>query len=805
MLLVVELLAAWSVVRTDLFLHQPVERALQRVADQLGGRFTFQSIGPAGLTGIEIRQLVFQQTRGEPLGARIETVRLYADLGALVSGELRPGRISCAGLSLRLDMESISSLIQDRLVGDSNARMAGRSARRPSMPDWRSLWSRLPSTVLLESANLELEHSALWPSSRHLALEGLRIELATLGHRPEVRLAGSFRLEGLTGGRLLGRWEDDQGASVSFDFAEPLDLASSIRSGWFDPQRVRFPLPAGSSATMVGLDLVTSPGRVTLRGVEVANLNARIPGVERWRLDGFEADRLHVNLSPVGPRIRLESGQVLVAGILEWVALGVEEGLLFSDWSFHHPRAELTFRGPGEGRLIADLARSSYTHDLVVSLRGEQYPAREWGRLIPSELGLRLEAGEFTGQVDLLIPPEGGMWVASLDAALTGGQAIAPLISIDPLTAIDLALSGELTLDGRRRRLTWEEGELEVGRQTIRFDGMLGWHPGEGSLVLNASASQVDAAAFFAGIPRGLAPSLEETVWDGELSAFLYLDLDVTRPQESVVDLQLDLAGLGVTDYGNRSPIDRLAGDFALAIEPTDGSRRLIGPSLASWVSLGRVSDQLVGAVVSAEDVNFWSHEGFDWPGILQSVATNLQQRRFARGGSTISQQVARSLFLGHERTLGRKFEEAVLTWQMEQRLSKDRIMELYVNAVHWGPGIYGIGEAAFSYFGRRPDELSLRESAFLAAILPNPDLFGMQYARQIVVRSRREKICTILRNMRSNGEIGYQAYQENCLGASEGRISVSPVPAHLAERQEPLHSMMAPAGGGPEYLVQMH
>jgi membrane carboxypeptidase/penicillin-binding protein PbpC len=140
-----------------------------------------------------------------------------------------------------------------------------------------------------------------------------------------------------------------------------------------------------------------------------------------------------------------------------------------------------------------------------------------------------------------------------------------------------------------------------------------------------------------------------------------------------------------------------------------------------SWRSLASLPAPLVRAFLAAEDGRFFVHHGFDVERIRHALGADLDAGRFDRGASTITQQVAKNLFLSSERTLSRKLEEAVLAWRLEAVLDKRRILELYLNLVELGPGVYGVQEAAERYFGKIPDELSVDEAAQLAALLPAP------------------------------------------------------------------------------------
>ena len=126
-------------------------------------------------------------------------------------------------------------------------------------------------------------------------------------------------------------------------------------------------------------------------------------------------------------------------------------------------------------------------------------------------------------------------------------------------------------------------------------------------------------------------------------------------------------------------------------------------------------------AVLTTEDGGFPKHHGFNRASIRSSIVANLKARRFARGASTITMQLAKNLFLARDKTLSRKLEEIVLTDYLEQTFSKDELMELYLNVIEFGPAVYGITAAAEHYFGRTPAELHLGECLFLSSLLPAP------------------------------------------------------------------------------------
>ncbi|HVK56056.1 MAG TPA: monofunctional biosynthetic peptidoglycan transglycosylase [Burkholderiales bacterium] len=149
------------------------------------------------------------------------------------------------------------------------------------------------------------------------------------------------------------------------------------------------------------------------------------------------------------------------------------------------------------------------------------------------------------------------------------------------------------------------------------------------------------------------------------------------------------------------------------------------------WVSYNRISIHLKRAVVAAEDAKFLDHEGFDWDGIQKAMERNEKKGRIVAGGSTISQQLAKNLFLSSKRTPWRKIQEAIITVMLEQMMSKRRILEIYLNVIEWGESVFGCESAARYYYGISAVNLSPVQAAKLAAMVPNPRFYDRnRYAR---------------------------------------------------------------------------
>ena len=166
-----------------------------------------------------------------------------------------------------------------------------------------------------------------------------------------------------------------------------------------------------------------------------------------------------------------------------------------------------------------------------------------------------------------------------------------------------------------------------------------------------------------------------------------------------------------------------------------------------TWVSYGFISNNLKRALIAAEDSKFMQHQGFDFDGIQKALEKNEKQRRIAAGGSTITQQLAKNLFLWPEKSLIRKGEETLITLMIEGTWSKRRILEVYMNEIEWGTGIFGAEAAARHYFGESASELNDYQAAMLASMVPSPQYYDRKgetegLARQTeVILERMNKV----------------------------------------------------------------
>jgi monofunctional biosynthetic peptidoglycan transglycosylase len=187
---------------------------------------------------------------------------------------------------------------------------------------------------------------------------------------------------------------------------------------------------------------------------------------------------------------------------------------------------------------------------------------------------------------------------------------------------------------------------------------------------------------------------------------------------------------------------------LSIKVKDWDGKYHpfLLGPKNRNWTPSARIPAEMKWAVILAEDANFYKHEGVDVTAIKKAIKHDLEKKSLARGASTITQQVAKNIYLSREKTITRKFKELYLALRMEQELTKGRIIELYLNVVELGPMVYGVGHASRYYFGKPAADLTPRECAFLAAMLPGPRVAYNPYRNMSKVLRRSDMILKLLK-----------------------------------------------------------
>ncbi len=296
-------------------------------------------------------------------------------------------------------------------------------------------------------------------------------------------------------------------------------------------------------------------------------------------------------------------------------------------------------------------------------------------------------------------------------------------ISSSEISGIDVGWRGAATgrLDGSR--FTVSDAELAMGEVRATVSGELERSSERTYFKIGASVPAVACASLYEALPQGMAPLLAGIALDGTFAISVSAEYDSKKPSATRTKLELANRCRVVTVPPAISP-RRFRNSWLREVKGPDGQPMAIesGPGSADWTPYEDISPNLETAVTISEDGGFFRHRGFDARALESALRDNLIAGRYLRGASTISMQLAKNLYLGSEKTISRKLQEAVLVVLLEQELSKHELMELYLNVIEYGPGIYGVKRAARHYFDEEPSELSLGQALYLSSILPKPD-----------------------------------------------------------------------------------
>ncbi len=190
-------------------------------------------------------------------------------------------------------------------------------------------------------------------------------------------------------------------------------------------------------------------------------------------------------------------------------------------------------------------------------------------------------------------------------------------------------------------------------------------------------------------------------------------------------------------------------------------SEKEMGPKAKGWVSISQLSNHVLMAVIASEDTSFFSHKGVDYHELKEAIKKDWEEKKWARGGSTLTQQVVKNVYLGRQKTLWRKFKEFFWAGEMEKVLSKSEILNFYVNMAEWAPGLYGIRDASEHYFHIHPSQITAKQAAFLAMLLPSPIKYHSYYQKKQLSPWATKRVGQILRVMNRMGFLDDVAYQE--------------------------------------------
>jgi Transglycosylase len=248
---------------------------------------------------------------------------------------------------------------------------------------------------------------------------------------------------------------------------------------------------------------------------------------------------------------------------------------------------------------------------------------------------------------------------------------------------------------------------------------------------LRVETDSVPATEFFKSLPQGMFDEVRTIEADGTLKFKLNFFLDSANPDNVTFDCSMKKDKFRIRKF-NSSDLMKMSGEFTQSVYEYGRYVRsfIVGPSNPYYTPYDGVSPYFRNSVLTSEDGNFFYHYGFNEDAFRKSIATNYKAKKFLRGGSTISMQLVKNVFLNRKKTIARKAEEALIVWLIESNrlYSKQRMLEVYFNIIELGPNVYGIGEATEFYFKKTPAALTLPESIFLASLLPHPKWFRYSF-----------------------------------------------------------------------------
>ncbi|TMJ95302.1 MAG: hypothetical protein E6G67_07480 [Actinobacteria bacterium] len=353
-----------------------------------------------------------------------------------------------------------------------------------------------------------------------------------------------------------------------------------------------------------------------------------------------------------------------------------------------------------------------------------------WLDLEPENGGVHLAA---RGALSLArdVPFELGFDYGRDDRLTGGARFMIPSAPRGRLDSLRVSVDGRVTqARGRGLIELGDSSRVTIGRLPLVLQGSLARAGPHARFAL--SADGVTPARLLASFPQSVLGTLRDLSLRGSFDYRLSLDLDLSAPER--VDFTARVLPHGLALDSARTRLNLLALDqpFTATIHLPGGrlETRELSPANPHFRTLDQIDSMLVHAVVTNEDGGFFRHRGFNVEAVKSAIAENLRAGAYRRGAGTITMQLVRNLYLGHERTLSRKAQEVALAWVLEHLtgISKRRLLEIYLNVIEWGPGIQGADEAARYYFDRDASDLDLGEALFLSTVVPSPSKWRYRF-----------------------------------------------------------------------------
>lgn len=326
---------------------------------------------------------------------------------------------------------------------------------------------------------------------------------------------------------------------------------------------------------------------------------------------------------------------------------------------------------------------------------------------------------------------------------------------------VQFSLTGAATMLGAAQPLPAPKKNADG---SDRFPPIRGSH-GVQRISAHLVIPPVECQRMIDAFPPEMVPYMAGYRLRGQFELDIRTEIDWSDLDAVVLDGAIGINRCKVIDEPDDSPA-RLKSEFEHLVETEKGQWRafVVGPSNPDFVPLDQISPYVRKSIQSSEDFSFYRHRGFIPSEFRTALMNNLKRQKFAQGASSITMQMVKNVLLFREKTLARKLQELFLTWHVENTLDKDRIFEIYLNAIEFGPGLYGIGPAARYYFGKPASDLDPVEAAFFSSILPNPKGRSAQFCSNALTQWTIKKIGNMLQNQRKRNLLTQEEYDRATL-----------------------------------------
>ena len=361
--------------------------------------------------------------------------------------------------------------------------------------------------------------------------------------------------------------------------------------------------------------------------------------------------------------------------------------------------------------------------------------------------------------------------------------------------SLALSIDGRVTQDRRAGVLRVADGtHVSVGHADMKLSGEVQRRGPRVRFALEVDG--LTAREVQRSVPRAVLGPLADLDVRGSWDWHASLDVNVAEPDSTRFTADVIPHGLQLGESDAQLRLGRLAGPFLAEIHVPRGIvYRDLSGSNPNFRTIDRISPLLRYSLLTNEDGGFYRHRGFNTEAIQLAMAANLRSGSFKRGAGTITMQLVRNLFLGHRRTLSRKGQEVVLAWVLEHLtgLSKDRLLEIYLNIIEWGPGVHGASEASRYYFDKDPADLSLDEALFLTVLVPSPSRWRTRVDARGELRPwARAQMAFIARKMAEHGWLAADEVPDattlNVTLRGAAAQVFAPADGEAAKASEPVH-----------------